>query len=76
VIKLLVYTLLNLAALGCLLSALTLGDEAAATMLAGLVGGALVATVGMGALLIRERIRGRCRERAICIDVPESQALR
>jgi hypothetical protein len=69
-IKLLVYTLLNLAALGCLLSALTLGDGTPATTHAGLVGGAFVATVGMGALLIRERIRGRCRERAIRIHAP------
>ena len=63
-IKLAAYTLLDVAAVGCLLSAFIIGGPHE-TAFIGLAGGAFVAALGMGVLLMREEIRGRYRERAI-----------
>lgn len=62
--KLATYILLDLAAIGCLISAFVLGGAPDQTTFVMLVGGAGIASVTMGALLIREEVTGRYRERA------------
>ena len=63
--KLATYILLDLAGIGCLISAFVLGGAPSQTtfVFVLLVGGAGIASVTMGALLIREEVTVRYRER-------------
>jgi len=62
--KLATYIFLDLAAIGCLISAFVLGGDPHRMTFVLLVGGSGIASATMGALLIREEVMGRYRERA------------
>jgi len=64
-IRLATYVLFDLAGLGCLASALVLSAGTHEATFIGTAGGAGIAILGMGTMLIREEIRGRARERAV-----------
>lgn len=72
--KLAMYIFLDLVGIGCLVSAFVLGGDPHQTTFAMLVGGAGIAGVTMGALLIREEATGRYRERAAMASVTRAGA--
>lgn len=64
-IKLAVYIFLDLACIGCLVSAFTLAGGASETPVVGLVGGAGAASLGMIILLVIERVKSRRLEKSL-----------
>lgn len=62
--KLALYIFLDLAGIGCLVSAYVLSGGPQQPAFVMLVGGAGIASVTMGALLIREEVTGRYRAKA------------
>ena len=62
-IRLATYVLFDLAGLGCLASALALSAGTHEATFIGTAGGAGIAILVMGAMLVREEVRGRYREK-------------
>jgi hypothetical protein len=62
-IRLATYVVLDLAGMGCLVSALVLSAGTHEASFIGTAAGAGIAILGMLTLLIREEVRGRYRER-------------
>jgi hypothetical protein len=65
-IKLAAYILLELAAIGCLVSAFLLTSNTSETAFVGLAGGAGIASLGMVALLANEVVKSRRVEKSLC----------
>ena len=65
-IKLASYILLELAAIGCLVSAFLLTGGSSETAFIGLAGGAAMASLGMAALLSNEVVKSRRVEKSLC----------
>jgi hypothetical protein len=65
-IKLATYILLELAAIGCLVSAFLLTSSTSETAFVGLAGGAGMASLGMVTLLAFEVVRSRRVEKSLC----------
>ncbi len=64
-IKLATYIFLDLAAIGCLVSAFLLTSGSSETAFVGLAGGAGIASLGMLALLTNEVVKSRRVERSL-----------
>ena len=65
-IKLATYIFLDLAAIGCLVSAFLLTGGSSETAFVGLAGGAGIASLGMAALMAKEMIISRRVEKSLC----------
>jgi len=64
VIRLATYVVLDLAATGCLVTAVALSASPREVTFVAAAAGAGAATLAMGAMLLCEEVRGRSRERA------------
>lgn len=72
-IKLAVFVLFNILGVGCLVAAILFGSSPPETTFIVLVGGAGVASLGIGSLLAFMEIKGRHREKPLCARPLEPQ---